>query len=53
MNHQVCGQFDSKGHCKNPAELTKVGQMPLDFCAKHNHMDKTGIPLKCSRCGDR
>ena len=25
---------------------------PLDFCAKHHHMQKSGIPLKCWRCGD-
>ena len=50
---QKCAQFDSKGnHCGNLADLM-TPTMPLDFCAKHNHMAKTGMPVKCWRCGDR
>ena len=50
---QKCAQFDSKGnHCGNLADLL-APNMPLDFCAKHNHMAKTGMPVKCWRCGDR
>ena len=53
MHQQTCAQFDSKGnHCKNPAELL-MKDMPLDFCAMHNHMMKSGISLKCWRCGDK
>ena len=42
--------------CKNTAELHHVGLDKgyyMDFCAMHNHMLKTGIPLKCWRCGDK
>jgi len=52
---QQCSQFDITD-CQNPAEIVhKIrGQdIYIDFCAMHNHMDKTGIPLKCWRCGDR
>jgi hypothetical protein len=50
---QKCAQFDSKGnHCGNLADLM-TPTMPLDLCAKHNHMEMTGIPVKCWRCGDR
>ena len=51
MMNQKCSQFDSKGGCKNMVEVFQ-GQYPLDFCAKHHHMQKSGIPLKCWRCGD-
>ena len=57
MRQQKCSQFDSKGnHCKNPAELLPSSDgwnFPLDFCEMHSHMQKTGIPVKCWRCGDR
>lgn len=57
MRQQKCSQFNSKGnYCKNLAEVL-VGsdgrEWPVDFCEMHNHMDKTGIPLKCWRCGDK
>ena len=35
------------------AELMEGTTYPLDFCAMHNHMQKTGIPTKCWRCGDK
>ena len=49
---QTCSYFDSKGGCKNRSELLD-NKYPLDFCAMHNHMQKTGIPTKCWRCGYR
>ena len=45
-----CAQFDSKRECDNPAQVNYG--WTLDFCAKHNHMVKDGIPLKCWKCGD-
>ena len=63
MHQQTCAQFDSKGkHCRNPSEIHKAGienSIPsdvgwsMDFCAMHNHMMKSGISLKCWRCGDK
>jgi len=63
MRQQTCAQFDSTGkYCRNPAEIHKMGiqnSIPsdegwfLDFCSMHNHMMKTGIPLKCWKCGDK
>jgi hypothetical protein len=47
---QRCAQFDSKNECNNPAQVNYG--WTLDFCAKHNHMVKDGIPLKCWKCGD-
>ena len=47
---QKCAQFDSKGGCRNLAEVSSG--YPLDLCAKHNHMEMTGIPVRCWRCGD-
>ena len=46
-----CAQFDSKKECNNPAQVSNG--WTLDFCAKHNHMIKTGIVLKCWKCGDK
>ena len=56
-HEQQCSQFDTKGFCKNDAvwvaqKWNKTG-IYYDFCAMHNHMDKTGMPLKCWRCGDK
>ena len=45
-----CAQFDSKRECHNLAQ--EIDGWTLDFCAKHNHMVKTGISLKCWKCGD-
>ena len=55
MNPQTCAQFNSKGQgCKNPAQPVSPGSpFLLDFCAMHNHMAASGIPLKCWRCGDK
>ena len=59
MKEQKCSQFNIiKGiykECQNPSEYidTILKKYPLDFCSKHNHMMKTGIPIKCWRCGDR
>ena len=47
---QKCAQFDSKGGCRNLAEVSSG--YPLDLCAKHNHMEMTGMPVRCWRCGD-
>ena len=52
MQHPKCSQFDSKGSCQHPAEVISGG-WTVDFCAMHNHMNKTGIPVKCHKCGDR
>ena len=27
-------------------------KFPVDMCAMHNHMERTGIPVRCWRCGD-
>ena len=48
--NQKCSQFDSKGECNAMVEV--ASGYPLDFCARHLHMQKDGIPLKCWRCGD-
>ena len=53
MNKQRCSYFNTKGGCINLAELMEGTTYPLDLCAMHNHMQKTGIPTKCWRCGDR
>lgn len=59
MKEQKCSQFDTIDgiyrECQNPAEYMNPikKQYPLDFCAKHNHMLKTGMPVKCWRCGDK
>ena len=59
MQEQKCSQFNIingiyKG-CQNPAEyLDPIGKKyPVDLCLKHNHMQRTGMPVKCWRCGDR
>ena len=51
IRNQKCSQYDSNGKCNNPAELLAPG-MPLDFCVSHNEMEKNGIKLQCSRCGN-
>lgn len=48
---QNCSQFYNNKVCPNPSVVDKSGRA-YDFCAKHNHMDRTGIKLKCWRCGD-
>jgi len=59
MKGQKCSQFNIiKGiykECQNPADVDDVGlsKFVMDFCAMHHHMMKTGIPLKCWKCGDR
>ncbi len=58
MKQQKCSQFSGKGkdykECQNASEIHKVGDgFSMDFCAMHNHMQKTGVPVKCWRCGDR
>lgn len=55
---QTCAQFDSRGGCRLPSEVVTYWDgrqrqgYALDFCAMHNHMAKTGVPVKCWRCGD-
>ena len=64
VKEQKCSQFNGQSRklsleykeCQNIAELHHVGLDKgyyMDFCAMHNHMLKTGIPLKCWRCGDK
>jgi len=56
---QKCSQFGTKEGkyygCQNIAEYADPirKKYPVDFCAMHNHMQKTGMPVKCWRCGDR
>ena len=60
MKQQKCSQFNTKAgkyhECQNPSEIHKVGLddgFAMDFCAMHNHMQRSGVPVKCWRCGDR
>ena len=60
MIQQKCSQFSGEGkgykECQNPSEIHLVGiddGFAMDFCHMHNHMKRTGIPLKCWRCGDK
>lgn len=53
MKEQRCSYFNTKGGCKNPAELMEGTTYAVDFCAMHNHMEKAGLPVKCWRCGDK
>ena len=53
MNKQRCSYFNTKGGCINLAELMEGTTYPLDFCAMHNDMQKTGIHTKCWRGGDK
>lgn len=52
MRQQKCSYFNTNGGCRNPSELL-FDQYPVDMCAKHNHMERTGMPIKCWRCGDK
>lgn len=53
MNKQICSYFNTKGGCTNITELIEGTKYPLDFCPMHLHMERTGIPVKCWRCGDK
>ena len=60
MKQQKCSQFSGNGkgykECQNPSAIERVGLsdgFAMDFCAMHNHMQKTGVPVKCWRCGDK
>jgi hypothetical protein len=59
MKQQSCSFFSIKKgiyvECKNPSEymIPERKKFPVDMCAMHNHMERTGMPIKCWRCGDR
>jgi|TARA_R110002110_G_scaffold59812_8_gene169038 hypothetical protein len=58
INEQTCSYFSIKKGiyvgCKNPSEymMPEEKKFPVDMCAMHNHMESTGIPVNCWRCGD-
>ena len=58
INEQTCSYFSIKKGiyvgCKNPSEymVPEEKKFPVDMCAMHNHMESTGIPVNCWRCGD-
>ena len=55
---QTCSFFSIKNGiyvgCKNPSEymIPEEKKFSVDMCAMHNHMESTGIPINCWRCGD-
>jgi len=59
MKEQKCSYFSIKKgiytECKNPSEymIPELKKFPVDMCAMHNHMERTGIPIRCSKCGDK